>query len=63
VAKVMCSEAEWRVVDRSVQILGASGLSNETIAARIFRDMRGFRVYDGPNEVHRWSIANRIARG
>jgi acyl-CoA dehydrogenase len=62
-AKVFCSEAQWRVVDRSVQILGASGLSNETIAARIFRDMRGFRVYDGPNEVHRWSIAKRIARG
>lgn len=27
VAKVLCSEAEWRVVDRSVQILGASGVS------------------------------------
>lgn len=62
VAKVLCSEAEWRVVDRSVQILGASGVSDETIVARIFRDMRAFRVYDGPSEVHRWSMAKTIAR-
>ena len=61
-AKVFCSEAEWRVVDRSVQILGASGVSGETIVSRIFTDMRGFQIYDGPSEVHRWSMAKRIAR-
>lgn len=63
VAKVLCSEAEWRVVDRSVQILGGSGVTDETIVARIFSDIRAFRIYDGPSEVHRWSIGNRIARG
>ncbi len=62
VAKVLCSEAEWRVVDRSVLILGASGVSDETVAARIFRDMRAFRIYDGPSEVHRWSMAKRLAK-
>ncbi|RJG18832.1 acyl-CoA dehydrogenase family protein [Massilia cavernae] len=62
-AKVFCSEAQWRTVDRSVQVLGASGVSDETIVGRIFRDMRAFRVYDGPSEVHRWSMAKRIARG
>jgi hypothetical protein len=25
--------------------------------------MRSFRIYDGPSEVHRWSIAKRILRG
>ena len=60
--KVLCSEAEWRVVDRSVQILGASGVSDETIVARIFKDIRAFRIYDGPSEVHRWSMAKRISR-
>lgn len=63
VAKVLCSEAEWRVVDRSVQVLGGSGITDETIVSKIFTDMRGFRIYDGPSEVHRWSIGNRIARG
>src|SRR5690606_38675137 len=63
VAKWLCSEAECRVVDRCVQILCGSGVTDETIVARIFRDMRAFRIYDGPSEVHRWSIGNRIARG
>jgi acyl-CoA dehydrogenase len=61
-AKVAVSEAVWRVVDRSVQVLGGQGVTDETIVARIFRDMRAFRIYDGPSEVHRWSIAKRIAK-
>ena len=59
-AKVTCSEAEWRVVDRCVQILGGQGVTGETIVMRIFMDMRAFRVYDGPSEVHRWSMARKI---
>ena len=61
-AKVVCSEAEWRVVDRCVQILGGQGVTSETIVMRIFTDMRGFRIYDGPSEVHRWSMARKILR-
>jgi len=60
--KVLASEAVWRVVDRSVQVLGGQGVTDEKIVARIFRDIRGFRIYDGPSEVHRWSIAKRIAK-
>ncbi|HEY1300726.1 MAG TPA: acyl-CoA dehydrogenase family protein [Stellaceae bacterium] len=63
VAKVVCSEAIWRVVDRSMQILGGLGITDDTIVARLFRDIRPFRIYDGPSEVHRWSIARRILRG
>ena len=59
-AKVVCSEAEWRVVDRCVQILGGQGVTGETVVARIFSDMRAFRIYDGPSEVHRWSMAKKI---
>ncbi len=59
-AKVVCSEAEWRVVDRSVQILGGQGVTAETVVMRIFMDMRSFRIYDGPSEVHRWSMARKI---
>ncbi len=62
-AKVICSEAIWRVVDRSMQILGGLGITDDTIVARLFRDVRPFRIYDGPSEVHRWSIARRVLRG
>lgn len=60
-AKVVCSEAEWRVVDRCVQMLGGQGVTAETAVMRIFTDIRAFRVYDGPSEVHRWSMARKIA--
>ena len=62
-AKTICSEAQWRVVDRSVQILGGQGVTGETIVMRIFKDMRAFRIYDGPSEVHRWSMARKIMSG
>jgi alkylation response protein AidB-like acyl-CoA dehydrogenase len=63
VAKVIVSEATWRIVDRSVQVLGGQGVTHETVVARIFADMRAFRIYDGPSEVHRWSIARNLLRG
>ena len=59
-AKVMCSEAIWRVVDRSMQVLGGSGVTRDTPVERIFRDVRAFRIYDGPSEVHRFALGRRI---
>ena len=58
--KVISSEGIWRVIDRCVQVLGGQGVSGESIVERIFRDARGFRIYDGPNEVHRMSLAKKI---
>jgi acyl-CoA dehydrogenase len=59
-AKVACSEALYRVADRAVQVLGGLGVTGDTPAQQIFRDIRAFRIYDGPSEVHRWSIAKRL---
>nr|WP_246051714.1 acyl-CoA dehydrogenase family protein [Panacagrimonas perspica] len=61
--KVIVSEAVWRVVDRCVQVLGGQGVTGETIVMRIFKDIRAFRIYDGPSEVHRWSIARKLVSG
>ena len=62
IAKVVCSEAIWRVADRCVQILGGIGVTSETLVERIFREVRGFRIYDGASEVHRWSLAQKIVK-
>jgi acyl-CoA dehydrogenase len=35
-------------------------MTAETPVMRIFMDMRAFRIYDGPSEVHRWSMARKI---
>ena len=61
-AKVFCSEAEFRVIDRCMQILGGIGITSDTLVERLWREVRPFRIYDGPNEVHRWAVARRIAK-
>ena len=62
IAKVTCSEAIFRIADRCVQILGGQGTTSETLVERIFREVRGFRIYDGPSEVHRWSLAQKLVK-
>jgi alkylation response protein AidB-like acyl-CoA dehydrogenase len=61
-AKVICSEALFRVADRCVQVLGGMGVTQDTVVERIFRELRAFRIYDGPSEVHRWALARRALR-
>jgi alkylation response protein AidB-like acyl-CoA dehydrogenase len=61
-AKVAVSEALYRVADRSVQVMGGTGVTRDTIVEQVFREMRAFRIYDGPTEVHKWSIAKRIKK-
>ncbi len=59
-SKVLCSEAQFRVVDRAMQIMGGTGVTTETVVERFFREIRSFRIYDGPNEVHRWAVGRRL---
>jgi acyl-CoA dehydrogenase len=56
-AKVAVSEALMRVADRCVQVMGGTGVTDTTIV-----EMRAFRIYDGPTEVHKWSLAKKIKR-
>jgi acyl-CoA dehydrogenase len=58
--KVLVSETVDRVVDRALQICGALGVSEDTPLSRFYREVRPFRIYDGPNEIHRGSIARRV---
>jgi len=60
--KVAVSEALFRIADRCVQIMGGTGVTRETVVEQIFREVRAFRIYDGPSEVHRWSLAKKIRR-
>lgn len=61
--KVFCSEALGRVVDRSLQVLGGLGITSDTVVERIYRDIRPFRIYDGPSEVHRFALARALLKG
>lgn len=59
-AKTFTAEAVWRVVDRSLQLCGSLGVSGDLLLGRFLREVRPFRIYDGPSETHRWSIARRV---
>ncbi|KTT71619.1 acyl-CoA dehydrogenase family protein [Sphingomonas endophytica] len=60
--KVAVSEALMRVADRCVQVMGGTGVTGDTIVKQVFREVRAFRIYDGPTEVHKWSLAKKIKR-
>ncbi len=60
--KVAVSDMLFRIADRCVQVMGATGVSGETVVECVFRETRAFRIYDGPTEVHKWSLAKKIKR-
>lgn len=60
--KASVSETLFQVVDRCVQVMGGTGVTSDTVVELIFRELRAFRIYDGPTEVHKWSLARKIKR-
>ena len=61
-AKLACGETLFQIVDRCVQVLGGLGITMDTPVGRIFNEIRAFRIYDGPTEVHLFSLARRLQR-
>ena len=52
-----------RVVDRALQAHGALGVTDDTILSHFYREERAARIYDGPDEVHKISVAKKILKG
>src|SRR3984893_14437321 len=51
------------VIDRAVQAHGSLGYSTDLPLEAMYRYARAWRLYDGPDEVHRQSVARQILRG
>ena len=51
------------VVDRALQIHGSLGYSTDLPIEAMYRFARAARIYDGPDEVHRQSVARQVLRG
>jgi acyl-CoA dehydrogenase len=62
IAKAEVSERLFRLADRCVQVLGGIGVTDETVVEMIYRDLRPFRLYDGPTEVHLHAIGRQLMR-
>ncbi len=61
--KVAVPDMAIKVVDRSIQAHGAAGLSADFPMAKMYSYVRMLRFADGPDEVHRMTIARRELRG
>jgi acyl-CoA dehydrogenase len=53
----------YDVIDRSIQVHGSLGYSCDLPLEAMYRAARAARIYDGPDEVHRQSVARRTLRG
>jgi acyl-CoA dehydrogenase len=56
-AKVVCPTMSLHVIDRAIQVHGAMGVSDDIFLARAYAHQRTLRLADGPDEVHRVTIA------
>lgn len=60
--KTYVAEALGEIVDKALQIHGGWGYTTDFPFERYYRDARAARIYDGPSEVHRMSVARAVLR-
>ncbi len=60
--KVAAPEVALRVVDRAIQVHGGGGVSDDYPLAMMYAHLRTLRLADGPDEVHKRTIARQELR-
>jgi acyl-CoA dehydrogenase len=55
--KVAVPELTYRIVDRAIQVHGGAGVSEDFVLAKFLAGLRTLRIADGPDAVHRRSVA------
>ncbi|WP_442970849.1 acyl-CoA dehydrogenase family protein [Rhodococcus sp. B7740] len=55
--KVAAPEMALKIIDRAIQVHGGGGVSNDFPLAMMYAHIRTLRLADGPDEVHKMSIA------
>src|SRR5271165_4540256 len=53
----------YNVIDRAIQVHGSLGFSTDLPLESMYRHARAARIYDGPDEVHRVTVARRTLKG
>jgi len=62
VAKLFATEAAQRIIDRALQVHGGNGVVKGFMVERLYRDIRGLRIYEGATEVQRLVIARELLK-
>ena len=61
--KFFGAQVLYNVIDRAIQVHGSLGFSTDLPLEHMYRAARAARIYDGPDEVHRVTVARRILKG
>ena len=61
--KFYVADVLMKVLDRAIQVHGALGITDDTLLSFWYRHERGARIYDGPDEVHKASLAKAVLKG
>jgi acyl-CoA dehydrogenase len=59
---MFATEAAQRVIDRAVQIHGGLGVTKGVVVEKLYREIRGLRIYEGATEVQKIVIARELLR-
>jgi acyl-CoA dehydrogenase len=60
--KVAAPNVALKIVDRAIQVHGAGGMCDDFPLAWMYAHLRTLRLADGPDEVHKMTIARRELR-
>jgi len=60
--KVAAIDAATQAIDRAIQVFGAAGVGPDTPLPQMYASLRSLHFADGPDEVHRRTIAQREIR-
>jgi alkylation response protein AidB-like acyl-CoA dehydrogenase len=60
--KFFVADVLMKVIDRAIQIHGGLGVTDDTLLSFWYRHERAARIYDGPDEVHKSSLAKSILK-
>ena len=51
------------MIDRAIQVHGSLGFSTDLPLEHMYRSARAARIVDGPDEVHRVTVARQVLKG
>ncbi len=60
--KFFAADVLMKTLDKAIQVHGALGITDDTLLSFWYRHERGARIYDGPDEVHKVSLAKSILK-
>jgi len=60
--KIVAPNMALDVIDRTIQMYGAAGVSQDTFLAHAFAGQRSLRLADGPDQVHMMQLGRNLAK-